>query len=116
MSRRKLRRSPRELADLGPPERAQHGELVPRPTALAGLVGRRVKHECRLDWYQDKASIDDRQHAAGMKFRRDWLLAAAAPKLVASYGPRVGTRFDFGEAQLMARARVARASLSPARS
>jgi hypothetical protein len=100
-------------ADLGTPERAQHGALLPNATETAGMVGRRVKHECRLDWYWDKASLDDRQHAAGLRFRRDWLRAAAAPKLTGTYGPRLGTgRDDFHALQLAARRHVARALLA----
>jgi hypothetical protein len=100
-------------ADLGPVERAQHGELVSRATDTAGITGRRVKHECRLDWYQEKASIDDRQHDAGLRFRRDWLVANAPPKLTQTYGPRLGaTGQDFHEMQLAARKRVGKALLA----
>jgi hypothetical protein len=49
-------------ADHGPAERAQHDTLLPHATEAAGVVGKRVKHECRLDWYLDKGSIIDRQH------------------------------------------------------
>ena len=97
-----------KTADLGTPERARQGELLPRPTALAGVVGRRVKYECRLDWYWDKASINDRQHEAGIRFRHDWHLAAAAPKTVATYGPRLGKGFEFHEVQIAARPRRTR--------
>jgi hypothetical protein len=100
-------------ADLGPAERAQHGALVPHATETAGIVGRRVRHECRLDWYQDKASLDDRQHEAGLRFRRDWLVANAPPKLTGTYGPRLGaTGQDFHEMQLAARRRVGSALLA----
>jgi hypothetical protein len=100
--------------DLGTAERAGHGELLPRATEEAGVIGRRVKHECRLDWYWDKASLDDRQHDAGLRFRRDWLVASAAPKLTGTYGPRVGTASgqDFHEMQLAARGRVGKALLA----
>jgi hypothetical protein len=70
---------------------------------------RRVKFECRLDWYQDKASIDDRQHAAGLRFRADWLLAAAQPKVVGTYGLRARGPNEFRDHQLAARRRAARA-------
>jgi hypothetical protein len=96
-------------ADCGPPERARRGELVPRGTGVPGQSGRRVRHECRLDWYQDKGSLDDRRHEAGLRFRRDWLLAAASPKVVGTYGLRLAGRQDFTTLQLAARRRVARA-------
>jgi hypothetical protein len=110
---RKAKRRQTAAADLGPPERARHGEVVPRATEAAGVIGRRVKHECRLDWYHDKASLDDRQYDAGIRFRRDWLLATAPPRLTGTYGPRVGTSVqDFHEIQLAARRRTARALLA----
>jgi hypothetical protein len=111
MKSTKRRRS--VAADFGPAERAQHGELAPRATEVAGVVGRRVRHECRLDWYQDKASLDDRQHDAGLRFRRDWLVATAPPKLTGTYGQRLGaTGQDFREMQLIARRRVGKALLA----
>ena len=110
MKRAKRRRVP--AVDHGPPERARHGALALHPTETAGIVGRRVKHECRLDWYQDKASINDRQHDAGMRFRRDWLLATAAPRLTGPYGPRLGAGYeDFRELQLASRRRLSAALL-----
>lgn len=98
--------------DHGTVERARHGELVPRETMVAGVTGKRVKHECRLDWYWDKGSIVDRQHEAGLRFRRDWHLAAAAAKIVGTYGPqiaRTGGSHDFTDTQLAARRRIASA-------
>ncbi len=94
-------------ADHGPQERAQHGTLVPRETMVAGLVGRRVKHECRLDWYWDRCSIVDRQHEAGIRFRRDWGFATARPTVTSRYGPRLTSHAEFSEQQLAARRRVA---------
>ncbi len=78
----------------------------------AGLAGKRVKHECRLDWYWDKGSIIDRQHEAGVRFRRDWQFAAAAPTIVGAYGPRISrlaASRDFTDTQLAARRRTASA-------
>jgi hypothetical protein len=109
---RKAKRRESVAADLGSTLRGQHGELAPRATDTPGVVGRRVRHECRLDWYQDKSSIDDRQHEAGLRFRRDWLLATAQPKLTGTYGPRLGTTVqDFHEMQLLARRRIGKALL-----
>src|SRR5258707_3396412 len=103
MTKRARHKAAAPLADHGTEERARQGELVPRETMVAGIVGRRVKHECRLDWYLDKGSIVDRQHAAGLRFRADWQLASASPKTVGTYGPRIsraaGHR-DFTDAQL----------------
>ncbi|HZS81236.1 MAG TPA: DUF6456 domain-containing protein [Stellaceae bacterium] len=108
-SRARARRAPdTPAADHGPAERAQHGELVTRETMIAGVTGKRVKHECRLDWYWDKCSILDRQHAAGIRFRREWQLATAAPKVIGRYGARVTGRYEFTETQLAARRRLAR--------
>ena len=95
-------------ADHGTAERARHGELAPHETAVPGVSGKRVKHECRLDWYLDKASIVDRQHEAGLRFAREWHLAAAKPTLVGNYGLRIAGHHDFTESQLAARRRVAR--------
>ena len=94
-------------ADHGTPERARHGELVARSTDLPGVTGRRVRHECRLDWYLDRCSIVDRQHAAGLRFRADWTLATSTARLIGSYTIRVprGPR-DFTDMQLAARRRV----------
>jgi Domain of unknown function (DUF6456) len=109
---RKSRRAvPAETGDHGPPERARHGELVPRDTGMPGVSGRRVRHECRLDWYSDKCSITDRQHAAGLRFRTDWLLAAAPPKLIGRYALRLPPRHDMSEVQLAARQRAAKAAV-----
>jgi len=110
--RAKKARTVAPFADHGTPERAQHGELVTRETMDAGITGKRVKHECRLDWYLDKGSIIDRQHEAGLRFRRDWHFAAAAPSLVGSYGARISRlagRQDFSDTQLVARRRTAAA-------
>ena len=101
--------------DCGTPERALKGDLLPRTTDLRGTSGRRVRHECRLDWYLDKCSLDDRQHAAGMRFRRDWQLAAAASKVVGTYEPRIPADGDFRDAQLAARRRVGKALLAAGR-
>jgi len=107
MARAKARsRASLPAADHGSPERAQHGELVSRETMVAGVTGKRVKHACRLDWYLDKASLVDRQHAAGLRFRRDWHLAAARPTLTGRYGLRVPGHHEFTESQLAARRRV----------
>ena len=97
-------------ADHGPPERERRGELLSRDTAMPGVSGRRVKHECRLDWYWEKCSITDRQHQAGLRFRRDWLLAAAPPKVIGRYALRLPARNDVTELQLAARQRVAKAA------
>jgi hypothetical protein len=98
------------LADHGTAERARHDELVGRGTEAPGVVAKRVRYACRLDWYSAKASIIDRQHAAGLRFRSDWLIAAAPPKLVGTYAPlRLPARQSFTEIQLFARRRVARA-------
>jgi hypothetical protein len=79
---------------------------------VAGITGKRVKHECRLDWYWDKGSIVDRQYEAGLRFRRDWHFAAEAPPIVGAYGPRISRaagRQDFTDTQLGARRRAAAA-------
>src|SRR5471030_1960241 len=109
-ARKRRRHAATTLADHGTAERARHGELLPRETMVAGITGKRVKHECRLDWYWDKGSIIDRQHEAGLRFRRDWHFAAAAPSVVCAYGARISRlagRQDFAEGQLAARRRIA---------
>src|SRR5471030_925973 len=111
-ARKRRRHAATTLADHGTAERARHGELLPRETMVAGITVRRVKHECRLDWYWDKGSIIDRQHEAGLRFRRDWQFAATAAKVVGSYGPRISRlagRADFIDAQLASRRRLAAA-------
>jgi uncharacterized protein DUF6456 len=109
---KKARRALTPSVDHGPAERAQHGELVTRETMVAGITGKRVKHECRLDWYWDKGSIIDRQYEAGLRFRRDWHFAASAPSVVGTYGARISRlagRQDFTDTQLAARRRTAAA-------
>jgi hypothetical protein len=109
---KKARRALAPSVDHGTAERAQHGELVTRETMIAGITGKRVKHECRLDWYWDKGSIVDRQHEAGLRFRRDWHFAASAPSVVGAYGARISRlagRQDFTATQLAARRRTAAA-------
>ena len=96
-------------ADRGPMERARHGVLDDCSTDSPGIVGKRVRHECRLDWYWDKCSLVARQHAAGIRFRRDWMIACAEPKLTVDYGLRTPGRESFSDLQLAARRRVARA-------
>jgi hypothetical protein len=109
------RRAPRAIApvaDHGTAERARHGELASRETMVAGTTGKRVKHECRLDWYWDKDSIIDRLYEAGLRFRRDWHFATAAPSVIGAYGARISRltgRQDFAEGQLAARRRTAAA-------
>ena len=109
---RRISRAIAPVADHGTAERARHGELVSRETMAAGVTGKRVKHECRLDWYWDKGSIIDRQYDAGLRFRRDWLFAASAASVVGTYGVRIsrlGGRQDFTDGQLAARRRTAAA-------
>jgi uncharacterized protein DUF6456 len=109
---RRAARAAAPAADHGTAERARHGELVSRETMVAGITGKRVKHECRLDWYWDKGSIVDRQHEAGLRFRSDWHFATAAPSVVGAYGARISRiagRQDFAEGQLAARRRMAAA-------
>ena len=109
---KKARRALTPSVDHGTAERAQHGELVTRETMVAGITGKRVKHECRLDWYWDKGSIIDRQYEAGLRFRRDWHFAASAPSVVGAYGARISRlagRQDFTDTQLAARRRTAAA-------
>ncbi len=111
-ARKQRRRDELPVADHGTPERARHGELVRRETMVAGVTGKRVKHECRLDWYVDKGSIIDRQYEAGLRFRRDWQFADAAAKVIGTYGPQISRaerRHDFTEMQLAARRRIASA-------
>jgi hypothetical protein len=114
MARTKASRSRRlaavALGDHGTAERARHGELAPRDTMIPGVTGKRVKHECRLDWYWDKSSIVDRQHQAGIRFRRDWQAATAGQTLVGNYGLRVPGRHEFTDSQLAARRRIAKVS------
>lgn len=110
--RKQRRRADRPAADHGTLERARHGELVRRETMVAGVIGKRVKHECRLDWYVDKGSIIDRQYDAGLRFRRDWQFAATAAKVIGTYGPQISRaegRQDFTETQLASRRRIASA-------
>jgi hypothetical protein len=109
---KKARRALAPSVDHGTAERGQHGELVTRETMVAGITGKRVKHECRLDWYWDKGSIIDRQYEAGLRFRRDWHFAASAPSVVGAYGARISRpagRQDFTDTQLVARRRTAAA-------
>ena len=111
-ARRQRRRAEESTVDHGTPERARHGELVRHETMDAGVVGKRVKHECRLDWYADKGSIVDRQYDAGLRFRRDWAVAASSAKVTGTYGPQISRaegRQDFTEMQLAARRRIAAA-------
>jgi hypothetical protein len=60
MSKAKRKRSaaplPASLADRGPPERSRHDALLDRATGIPGVVGKRIQHACRLDWYWDKYS------------------------------------------------------------
>jgi hypothetical protein len=109
---KKARRVVATAADHGTAERAQHGELVTRETMIAGITGKRVKHECRLDWYWDKGSIVDRQYEARLRFRRDWHFAATAPSVVGAYGARISRlagRQEFSDTQIGARRRSAAA-------
>src|SRR3978361_461949 len=96
-------------ADHGPPERGQQDTLLPTPTAAAGVGGKRVEHECRPDWYLDKSSIVDRQHEAGLRFRRDWLLAVATQRMIGTYGPKLSGGQDCPAAPLGARRPLGRA-------
>jgi hypothetical protein len=113
--KRKAKRTTASRADWGTPERQKKGNLLPRIADLSGIVARRVRHECRLDWYLDKASLNDRQHAAGIRFRRDWQLAAADTKVIGTYGLRMPGGVDFREVQLAARQRVGKALLAAGR-
>jgi hypothetical protein len=79
-----------DAADLGTPERARHGGILieDRTVTAGGAVARRgarVRFECRLDWYADKAHIDPRQYEAGKKYRALFHIAGGQPQMVAAY-------------------------------
>src|SRR3954452_1178700 len=54
-------------------------------------------------------SLTERQYAAGLRFRADWLLATAGRSLIGRYDLRIPGRDSFTELQVAARQRIARA-------
>lgn len=79
------------------------------PGTTRRVTGARVKHECRLDWYNERAIINDRQHAAGIRFRGDWLIGTAEPRVIAGYAQALAGSAEFSELRISARRRVRRA-------
>lgn len=78
-------------ADTGPPERYRHGDTIQsEPGDRAGLEVRRVMTQNVLDRYLIRDSIERRQFDAGMKLFRLWRASGGSPRVIASYGPRVG--------------------------
>lgn len=88
----------------------QHAEVVHDETMVAGITRARVKCECRLDWYEHRALINERQHAAGLRFRVDWCIGSEEQCIIGSYGQTLrGGTAEFSEAKVAARRRVNRA-------
>ncbi len=80
--------------------------IVIEETMQAGVTRARVKCECRLEWYMYHALIDDRQLAAGLRFRADWIIAVSEPKVIADYGQTIAGPMTFSEQRMAARRRI----------
>lgn len=70
--------------------RADGARLVAEDTMIAGTRRLRVDRQLKLDTYNKRAQINDRQYAAGVKFHRLWIAALLTPKIIASYGDVLG--------------------------
>ncbi|NDC55914.1 MAG: hypothetical protein EBZ69_03755 [Alphaproteobacteria bacterium] len=72
-------------ADRGPALRWQHSAMGLHVTEQAGVVAARVLDECVIDQWQLKGWLDADQAAAALRLRRDYLQAAVAQRVGASY-------------------------------
>ncbi len=82
-------------SDIGPPRPGITVE--PREVTKGGQVasyGARVKVDCTLDRYHERAQITDRQLQAGLRFREAWHHAIRAPAVTSAYGERLFGRSD----------------------
>ncbi len=100
-------------ADIGPPERYRHGDIIQsEPGEEAGVQFRRVMTQNVLDRHLARDQIGQRQFDAGMKLLRLWRASGASPRVIASYGPRVhGPRID-GARDMSERQAVLRGSVT----
>lgn len=105
MSKRKAKR-PMQAQEHGSDYAKLRRPIVIDETMIAGVTRARVAHETRLDWYNYRALIDDRQRAAGKRFNEDWIQANAEPRVVSSYARTATGIADYTEECLRARRRV----------
>ncbi len=94
-------------ADIGPPERYRHGDIIQsEPGDEAGVQIRRVMTQNVLDRHLTRNQIDRRQFDAGMKLYRLWRASGGSPRVIASYGPRVEGARDITDRQAVLRGSV----------
>lgn len=85
VSRDKRFKRPTE-PDFGPPERWQHsGRLLQRVDATSTAA--RATTECTLDLLHEQGRVTPKMWQAGIKLRRDYLLARVEPRTVMRYAP-----------------------------
>jgi hypothetical protein len=97
-----------------------HSEDIPQPNRETETIlvdkytrARRVIHEHVLDTYYRRMLINDRQHEAGLVFRRNWERGmsqriTASPDGAQTTSARGSARKDISEGQLASRAVVKR--------
>ncbi len=97
------------VADAGPAERYQHGDVIrSEPTDRAGLFCRRVTTQSALDRYHARRQISQRQYDAGRKLYRMWRAAGGEQRITAFYGVRVHGRPEISDREAALRQRVTR--------
>jgi len=97
----------REGADIGPPERYRHGDIIQsEPGEEAGVHFHRVMTQNVLDRHLAREQISQRQFDAGMKLFRLWRASGGSPRVIASYGPRVEGARDITDRQAVLRGSV----------
>lgn len=80
-------------------------------TMAAGVRRARVRNACPLDFYRNRALIDDRQHTAGARLREEAAKAIAAAHTTGGYGQRIAGAREFSEMQVAARQVLLRVQL-----
>jgi hypothetical protein len=86
-----MRTEPIDYTPVGAtPQRIARGGVDTVPTDDAGVFATKVRIECVLDRYHQRAQIVDRQFHAGLRFHGIWRAAALPASVCGGYGENRG--------------------------
>jgi len=99
------------LADVGPKERYQHGDVIERrETIQAGVKGARVLTVSMIDRYRHKKQITVKQSDAALKLRADWEMAGRQMAVTGTYGQAGQGNPEMSDMAALASARYVKAT------
>lgn len=84
-----------QVADLGPPERTQHGGVryekanIDEKTGQIMQMRAKARISCKLDWYWDKGTIDAQMYHAGIRFAVLFFDSGKVPRVNVMWRERI---------------------------